>query len=314
MKDVNFIEAISERDIDLLLLEELIVNDDFFAWFIGKVSDYKVIERLGVWHSVTDKRFGESDLALIFQTTDNEKVGLLIENKVDALAQKNQCARYEERGKIGIEQKFWHKYIVCLVAPKEYIASDIEAANYKKNVTYEEIHGWFENQKDTRSSYKARIINEAIEQNRRGYTITPDERVSDFWSKYYNFANLNFSSLEMAKPGPKPSESDWPDFRPKALKKKMAIIHKLSRGAVDLQIAGKGDSLDELSKIIAPIIDGEIELVKASKSAALRITVPVIDRFELFENQIEEAKAGFIAAMRLLEIGQELEKDDRLFK
>lgn len=42
--------------------------------------------------------------------------------------------------------------------------------------------------------------------------------------------------------------------------------------------------------------------MKANKSAALRISVPIVDRFSLFEEQVEKVNQGLIAVKKLLNI------------
>lgn len=306
MEDLNFIESVTERDIDLLILEELTVSFDFFEWFAGKICNKDVERVIGVWHSITDKRFGESDLASIFVTKDGIKFGLLIENKIDALPQPDQCNRYNERGKLGVENKTWQEYLVCLIAPKMYISKDREAGLYQNKISYEEIEEFLSSEGSKRSIFKAKLIKNAIEQNRRGYSIEPDERVTDFWKKYHAYASENYPELEMPFPGPKPSESDWPDFRPRILNKKTNLVHKLFKGVVDLQIPGLGDKIQELSKNLEGKLEDDIEIVKTGKSASLRISVPVIDRFDSFEEQFDDIKIGFAALSRLLKIGIEI--------
>jgi len=300
----NFIEAVTERDIDLLLLEELTVSSEFCKWFISQVCNDKLKELKGVWHSIADKRFGESDLVIIFITEDGIKYGLLIENKIGAVSQKEQYSRYDIRGAIGIENNLWDKYSICIVAPDLYLKTNNEAGKYKKNISYEKICNWFAaNKSSKRYEFRAKMIKEAIEQNRRGYVITPDERVSAFWNEYFSFVIKHHKKLEMTEPGIKPANSDWPAFRPKILKKKMNIVHKLSRGAVDLQIFGMGDKLDEFYSSVSHLLKEEIELVKTGKSATLRITAPVVDRFLAFQDQINDVEQGLIAAEKLLNIG-----------
>ena len=38
MENIKFIEAVTERDVDLLLLEELTVSSEFQRYFVGKVG------------------------------------------------------------------------------------------------------------------------------------------------------------------------------------------------------------------------------------------------------------------------------------
>jgi len=45
----------SERDIDLLLLEELNVSNEFSAWFYSRVTQsHETVSIKGAWHSISD--------------------------------------------------------------------------------------------------------------------------------------------------------------------------------------------------------------------------------------------------------------------
>lgn len=95
------LEAVSERDIDLLLCEEWSVNADYRRRFLRRVSgglEEMEFERLA--HSVTDPIHGESDIVMLRQHGDHRHA-LLIENKIDAIAQPEQAARYAKRAAEG---------------------------------------------------------------------------------------------------------------------------------------------------------------------------------------------------------------------
>src|SRR6266446_6305035 len=102
MPGVNFIEAVAERDIDLLLLEEFHVSDEFRSWFVNQVLPDSLTNTSfeGAWHSVTQPRLGESDLLVIVAGSTGGRMALLIENKIDAPPQPEQGARYRERGQV----------------------------------------------------------------------------------------------------------------------------------------------------------------------------------------------------------------------
>jgi hypothetical protein len=74
---LNPLEAISERDTDLLLLEELSVSKSFRKWFVKTFLNDEIEEHIGVWYSVHQKDLGESDLIFIYKS-NNQKVGVLI--------------------------------------------------------------------------------------------------------------------------------------------------------------------------------------------------------------------------------------------
>lgn len=100
MKTTNKVSSVTERDIDLLLLEELNVSEVFCRWFYNRVTGRRDTPRCeGAWHSVSDAQLGESDLIAIY---DNGVV-VMLENKIDAAAQPEQGARYRRRGEKGVE-------------------------------------------------------------------------------------------------------------------------------------------------------------------------------------------------------------------
>jgi hypothetical protein len=48
------IESVQERDVDLLLLEELNVDFDFAHWFISTLNLPDLTSAFGAWRSITD--------------------------------------------------------------------------------------------------------------------------------------------------------------------------------------------------------------------------------------------------------------------
>ncbi len=83
-------------------MEELVSNRDFAYVFLGEVG-LNNAEVISVEHSKIDAEYGESDITVIV-SKDGRKYGVIIEDKVDALAMKEQCQRYKMRGKKGIQK------------------------------------------------------------------------------------------------------------------------------------------------------------------------------------------------------------------
>jgi len=296
--------SVSERDIDFLLLEEFNVCTEFSSWFYTKVTgeDNPLVCK-GAWHSIVDSALGESDLVVLYA----DGSALLLENKVDAVAQPEQGERYRLRGKKGTEEGQWTSFQTCMVAPDMYLQKSSDSQCYDSRVSYEEIQQWFLTARvdDLRGAYKAKLVEEAITQNRRGYTFVTDQQVSQFWIQYWQFATSKYPELEMKRPGNKPSNADWPVFKPVNLNKRFSIVHKLSRGDLDLQISGAATVLNLLKERIT---DVDISVEKANKSAAVRIKVPPIDCHQPFDSQVAAAEQGMTAAVRLLIIAHQLER------
>ncbi len=298
MNEMNKIEAVTERDIDLLLLEELNVSPDFSSWFYSKVTHRDDAPLLvGVWHSVTDAALGESDLLAIYGNGH----AVLIENKIDAAAQPEQGERYIKRGQKGIDSALWDSFSTCMVAPDLYFQKERDAKVYDETLSYEVIAEWFSSRSGDlpRNRWKRYLFTEAIEQNRRGYTIIPDERVTDFWESYWLLAQEKFPELEMKQPGLKPANADWPVFLPAALNKQISIVHKLNRGDVDMQIQAAAEKIEPLKKLLT---NYDVEVVKAGRSAAVRLKVPLLKRESPFDAQRDKVEEGLRASTKLLAI------------
>jgi hypothetical protein len=204
MRGVNFIEAVAERDIDLLMLEEFHVSDEFCSWFISQVIPdglvYTSFE--GAWHSVTHPHLGESDLLIIVAGSPGGRVALLIENKIDASPQPGQGARYRERGQARLKENEWDQFRTVIVAPARYLARTADTESYDSQIAYESIQGWFDSRglQYRREHYKARLITEAIQQQRRGYSPQVHREITEFWYQYWEYARTYFPDVNMKRP------------------------------------------------------------------------------------------------------------------
>lgn len=306
MNKINKLGCVTERDIDLLILEELNVSEDFSSWFYSVIAGMKDAPKItGAWHSITDSVLGESDIVAIYEN----KTAILIENKIDAVAQPEQGARYKLRGSKGIKEKHWDKFVTCMIAPHLYLEKEKDSKVYDVVLSYECISDWFllKSKSDKRSYYKSYIINEAIEQNRRGYTIIPDEKVTDFWAKYWILSINEYPDLEMKKPSVKPANADWPTFQPAFFRKFLTVIHKLERGYVDLQIQGASE---KESKLFEYYSESEVDVVRTGKSVSLRFNVVPIDRFSSFESQEHIVIESLSKARKLLKIANDFSNEN----
>ena len=89
---------VSERDMDLLFLEEMASSQEFLNIFLAKIILSNAIV-CSIEQSKVDVEYGESDMTVIVEK-DGNKYGLLIEDKIDAVAMPNQSGRYTARVKI----------------------------------------------------------------------------------------------------------------------------------------------------------------------------------------------------------------------
>lgn len=113
--------TVRERDMDLLFLES-IVTDPGFCELVLENTDYaqKPFRILDAQLSRTELDLGESDLTVILEI-DGKRVGLLIEDKIDAVAMPDQYGRYLKRGEKGRRKGDWEEFIVYIFCPKNTI-------------------------------------------------------------------------------------------------------------------------------------------------------------------------------------------------
>ena len=305
LMDKNKIKYVSERDIDLVLLEEFNVNAEFSSWFMSVAfPNEKESECIGAWHSVNDPEFGESDLIILY----DREFAILIENKIDAPVQPRQGHRYNERGKKGVEEGMWSKFKTCIIAPKSYLAREKDSRIYDSSVSYEAIEESFckKATTDQRASHKSYLLRQAIEQNRRGYIPETDEAVTKFWNEYWEFCRKQYPELEMRKPGNKPPGSDWPVFKPAELIRRLPksrIIHKLAEGFIDLELP---DSYEFSEETIEALSSADATIEKTGKSKSIRLYSHPVNRVGIFERQEGKVSTCLKSATRLLHLSRHL--------
>lgn len=291
MQELRFIASVTERDIDFLLLEELTVNQTFQRWFQQRVAQAFTYQApLGVWHSVVDAELGESDLVFIYGSATGERMAILIENKINAEPQPEQAKRYRARGIRGVKSGRWDCFSTCVVAPERYLASSKHSQGYDVEVAYEEVLAFFAEQgsEDRRSAYKAELLNEAIEQNRRGYQAAQCPAMTAFVADYYAVAHERFPQLMMQEPRPRPSGSTWISFSPAVLPREGMLYHQLCAGAVKLFLSAP-HTLESVTAAYAMHLTKDTSLEQAGKSVALILHVPKIDPWRLTVTQQQEA-------------------------
>lgn len=297
---------VSERDMDLLFLEEFVVSKEFLNIFISKagITNAAVVE---VEQSKVDAQFGESDMTVIVET-EGKRHGLLIEDKIDAIAMPNQYERYIERGEIGVLNGDYNTFDVFIVAPEKYLKENDVAKKYPNKVSYEECEAYFEENIDSRKLFKLFQIRDAIYKQKTGYQVVENKNVTDFWHKYILFQREKYQHLFLtATEGPRGSKAVWPRFN--TVIKELYILHKSEVGYVDLTISGAAERLYQLEVLLNDMVNIKklgISIQRTGKAAALRINVPKLDFKKPFEIQKADVEFCFNAVEKLSNLVKEL--------
>ena len=186
----NFIPTLThatERDIDLLLVEELYASRNFVNWVIQHVDITKPVLEWEVKHSKNRTRSRrEIDISLYIVHKDKTRSVILIENKLDAEEQPNQAESYREELRI-LSSKFELTRMI-IVCPQDYQDTHQNfTEKFDVCLTYQAIQDWFINAKKEaiaemalRYKFRAELLSQAIYKHRRGYTPVPDSVVGDF--------------------------------------------------------------------------------------------------------------------------------------
>ena len=298
---------VSERDMDLLFLEEMASSQEFLNIFLSKInmSDAKVCS---IEQSKVDVEYGESDMTVIVEK-DGKKYGLLIEDKIDAIAMPNQSGRYIARGEIGKQNGDYKDFFIFIIAPQRYLEENEEAKKYPNKITYEECLEYFRLKTDNRSVFKVQQIEQAIYKQKHGYQVVVNNAVTDFWDKYITYKEKFYPELWLvSKRGPKGANARWPHFN--TILNELFIYHKSEFGYADMTILGAADKIiyleKELSKIIGGFTARGISIVKTGKSAAIRKRIPELDFTKPFESYEKEIPICFEAIKELTEIAKQI--------
>lgn len=191
-KDLLPAEAIYERDIDMLLLEELNVNAEFVDWLLSQLQLPLCTAEAKAFKSISDSTLsecgaGETDLLLRY-TAGKEQVLVLIENKVDAVFMPNKHKRYQQRAaaRVAAAAGQCAKAYPVLIAPEAYVQQQFY---FERTVSYEQLHNYFSKQ-NLRGEFKAKLLEMAIDKLRRSSTYSPVNRTALLIMRQY----LNFST------------------------------------------------------------------------------------------------------------------------
>lgn len=300
-------DKIYERDMDFLILEEFVSEPEFAEIFMSKANLSNAVV-LQSYHSLVDIQHGESDIEILVEC-NGEKYDIMIEDKIDAKAMPEQCARYHARGKKRIDEGVVNHYIVFITAPLDYLQTNPEARLYPHQVSYEELKAYFDSRADSRAAYKSQIIQKALDTRKAGYVPIEHVAITEFWQKYYAFKRKYYADLNLPEvKGPRGENAIWAWFN--TADKRMKVSHKSSQGYVDLTLAGMGNHVKEVKLFLAELLDEDMTVVRTGKSAAIRIKVSNIDFRLPFETYDVEMHQALKTVTRLVYLADKIDYDE----
>ena len=276
MFSLSFNNTLCERDMDMLLLESVMTCPEFCRLLIDKTDlkgqEFKVIAGE---LSKADGDLGESDVTVIVEV-GTKKYGLLIEDKIDAIAMPEQHSRYVKRGEKGVKNGDYDDFRVFIFCPEKYYKNNAEAKKYEHLLTYEECKAFFDKKNDLTNLFRSQQIEQAIVKAKKPATNNVDENANAFLRQYIKYQKENYPSLDLSTKEDK--NGWWTDFRTDL--GYVYINHKIREGYVDLTFPKASENTDR-AKTIADWARlhkiSDVSVVKTKKSVMLRIHVPKLD-------------------------------------
>lgn len=298
--------TVYEHDMDVMLMQAILSDPDFFRLFINK-TDWSGLKLMPIHAEISnsDVNLGETDITVIL-SDGTLKYAMLLEDKIDAAAQPDQHNRYIKRGDKAVRKGLYSDYRVFIVCPQTYYDSDNEAKKYEHFVSYEECAEYFSKSSDSMSSIRYQEVMQAILKAKRPPQVNFNEAANSFFRKYRSYQREHFPQLEMRTK--ETANGYWVDYKIRFPYQQAYLLHKLADGEVDITFnRGKEkvpilDSICEwfnkngLTEISAPI---------TGKSVALRMNVPKLKYKHGWENiSKEDIDKCFVAITKMVELAK----------
>jgi hypothetical protein len=293
---------IYERDIDVLLAEELYANPEFAGWMLVRSRLGPADAQLRRVDVSLAAALGESDLVATFAKSDGTVVALFIEDKIDAVVQPEQAARYYKRGHNGIEGHEWKEFAVLLCAPRSYLEAHA-SSGFAAAVSYEDIAECILVTEPTRrGEYRAGLLTAAAAKAKHAYIKQTDAETDRFWEAMFDLAAREYPELEMRRQSDA-SNTSWVLFRPHDLPPDVHIEVKAKLGRVQLTFDGM--EVDRLKSAASVFLPPDMLVVSIGKSAAISLR---IDPFLVSEGVAVVAtkgRAALATGVRMLNLFRE---------
>lgn len=302
--DVCGINNFIERDVDMLIAEELRVNADFGRWVMNKLGAPSDITLPAININVSVMEDGsEADVVATFKTTSNLVHRLFIENKIDAILMPEQLERYVRRAEGDLRRQIISSFSILFFTPSAYSLKNLPSG--VKQISFEEAAHALASQGDLRSQYRASLLMRALPLRtpaaRDAHVSAADPYIREWWDRVYAMLDRDFPNFFVHKTRYPRSVYFAPETPGQA--RYLRVDFKGHKGEVDL--AFKDISTAALSKCVSSLGDAPGKIVANGKSSAIQIAglaaFVISDGFEIIDTKV---RAAYEAAHILLTFWQ----------
>ncbi len=186
MTSICEVRSFAERDIDVLLAEELRVNPEFARWFADCSGLPKSVDTPAscVRISVVSEN-GETDVEAQFTTPSGNRIALLVENKIAHSLSLDQLRRYQERGHHGQAYGYWDAFYVTVFAPGAKLLKNASLLQGISHISFEDAALFLRaNGSDRRTIYRSEFLARAAVEQKLDAEGADAFRIA-FWKHVY---------------------------------------------------------------------------------------------------------------------------------
>ncbi|MBU6463589.1 MAG: PD-(D/E)XK nuclease family protein [Bradyrhizobium sp.] len=276
MDDILTLTHATERDVDLLLVEELRCSADFVRWIVNRIAGMIGTSINFTTSDVTHSKRRtynrrEIDICLRLKAPGGLTTILLIENKLDTSEQFEQAESYRAEAKHFVQNGEARAAYTVIVCPAAYARRNaVFVSKFDTNISYEDISAYLAGRSQepgelgARLKHRHEMLDQAITKSRRGYEAAPLPIIEQFNAKYIALASKKCPALKagpsMLKEG-RPGESKTMIFAPEVLPRwdflpQMRIVHQLREGNANVNFYGWGDHFTALAGMMASDLAG----------------------------------------------------------
>lgn len=299
-RDLCGINKFVERDIDMLLAEELRVNAKFVERILTRFGLVGLVRVPAAHTNVSVVEDGsEADVVATFVTNSGGHHRLFIENKIDAMLMPEQLERYIRRGEGEVRRGIVSAFSVLFFTPSIY--QSVELPHGVRQLSFEDAAAMLNESSDLRSQYRASLLLRAIPLRtpveRDAHVAASDPYIKEWWNAVY-------AMLEREYPGFFRHKTKYPRsvyFAPETAGQAsyLRVDFKGHKGEVDL--AFKNIPIASLRSVVASLPAHPGHIVANDRSSAIRISglepFVISDGMDIIGTKV---RAAYTAARDLL--------------
>ena len=289
------IHSFQERDVDLLIAEELRVNTAFAEWFVHQAAPHLALTGTAVRTRVSVVEDGsESDVIACFEDGNGGTHRIFVEDKITAPMMPKQLERYLRRAEAELLRSDVTGFSVVLFAPAAYSATLPDGVT---RISFEDAATALRQfSDDPRSAYRAAFLDDAVPitsvRERDIRIAETDPYIADWWDKVYLMLDREFPGffLPPRTQYPRsaffaPRTSGMPDYLRVDLKGHLGEVDLVFK---NLPVKTLTTGLVGLEAPARPIENGKSSSLRITDLAPFRIA----DGYDIIETHVRTAYAA----------------------